>query len=151
MKIKEVTTKDLKEIHKLEQKVFKEDAFSVDLIKKLIRRNTIFFKIIKTGKIAGFVIIVKDRKDRANIINFLINPKYQNKGYGSILLKHTIEKIKKKDKNVKKIVLNVKTNNSLAIKLYEKFNFKKIQEMENYYRSKESSYLMEKVIEDKNN
>ncbi|MFX0188224.1 MAG: GNAT family N-acetyltransferase [Candidatus Hodarchaeota archaeon] len=151
MKIKEVTTKDLKEIHKLELKVFKEDAFSIDLIKKLIRRHTIFFKIIKTGKIAGFVIILKDRKDRANIINLLINPKYQNKGYGSKLLKHTIEKIKKEDKNVKKIALNVKTNNSLAIKLYEKFNFKKIQKIENYYRSKESSYLMEKIIEEKNN
>ncbi|MFX1394444.1 MAG: GNAT family N-acetyltransferase [Promethearchaeota archaeon] len=154
MIIKEVTPKDIREIHKLEQKVFKEDAFSKELIKNLIRRNTLFYKIIKTGilkkQIAGFVIIVIDRKDRANIINFLINPKYHNKGYGSILLKHTIETIKKINKDIKKIILNVKTNNSAAIRLYEKFNFRKVQKIDNYYRSKESAYLMEKVIEDKN-
>ena len=152
MKIKEVTVKDLTEICDLEKKVFKEDAFSKELIKKLIQRNIFFLKLVKSGlkkNIIGFVIIVKDRKDRANIINFLIDPEYQNKGFGSTLLNYVIEKIKKL-KEIKKIILNVKSKNSLAIKLYEKFNFNKVQKIDNYYRSKESAYLMEKDIEDKN-
>ena len=36
MKINKVTLDDLIEIHKLEQKVFKEDAFAKDLIKQLL-------------------------------------------------------------------------------------------------------------------
>lgn len=154
MKIKEVTPKDLTEICNLEHEVFKEDAFSKELIKKLIHRNIMFYKLEKTGIkkiLVGFVIIVKDRKDRVNIINFVINPEYQNKGYGFLFLKYIIERIKKTEEDIKKIILNVKSNNSIAIKLYEKFNFRKIKRIENYYRSKESAYLMEKEIEDNNN
>ena len=122
----------------------------------MLREDNADLRLMENGHMFGLIDFetlkdVKDRKKRANIINFVINPKYHNKGYGSILLKHTIEKIKGEDKDVKKIILNVKTNNSVAIRLYEKFNFRRIQTIENYYRSKESAYLMEKVIEDKNN
>ncbi len=149
MKIKNVRLKDLIEIHNLEQKVFKENAFSKDLIKKLIQRSTFFFKLERSGIkkfIIGFVIIVEDREDRVNIVNFLINPKYQNKGFGSWLLKYTIDKIKGL-KKITKIVLNVKIDNHIAIKLYEKFNFRIVEKFENYYQSKESAFLMVKKLE----
>lgn len=149
MKIKNVRLKDLIEIHNLEQKVFKENAFSKDLIKKLIQRSTFFFKLERSGIkkfIIGFVIIVEDREDRVNIVNFLINPKYQNKGFGSWLLKYTIDKIKGL-KKITKIVLNVKIDNHIAIKLYEKFNFRIVEKLENYYQSKESAFLMVKKLE----
>jgi len=155
MKIKKVTPKDLKEISNLEHEVFKEDAFSKELLEKLIHQNYMFYKLEKNGFkkiLVGFLIIVKDLKEaEVNLINFVIKPKYQNKGYGSLFLKYTIEKIKKTEEEVKKIILNVKTNNSNAIKLYEKFNFRKIKRIENYYKSKESAYLMEKEIEYNNN
>ncbi|TFG00688.1 MAG: GNAT family N-acetyltransferase [Promethearchaeota archaeon] len=154
MKIKKVTPKDITEINNLEHQVFKEDAFSKDIFEKLIHQNNMFYKLEKKGIkkiLVGFVTVVKDRKDRVNIINFVINPKYQNKGYGSLLLKYTIERIKKTEEDIKKIILNVKTNNSIAIKLYEKFNFRKIKRIEYYYKSKQSAYLMEKEIEENNN
>ena len=153
MKIKKVTLKDLTEISNLEHEVFKEDAFSKELIEKLIHQDNMFYKLEKTGikkYLVGFIIIIKDRADRGNLINFVINPEYQNKGYGSLFLKYTIERIKKTEEDIKKIMLNVKTNNSIAIKLYEKFNFRKIKRIENYYQSKESAYLMEKEIENNN-
>ena len=149
MKIKNVRLKDLIEIHNLEQKVFKENAFSKDLIKKLIQRSAFFLKLERSGIkkfIIGFVIIVEDREDRVNIVNFLINPKYQNKGFGSWLLKYTIDKIKGL-KKITKIVLNVKIDNHIAIKLYEKFNFRIVEKLENYYQSKESAFLMVKKLE----
>ena len=145
MNIKEVTSKDLKKIIELESMVFGKDAFSEDLIKKLIKENLFFFKLEKSGikkLLIGFVIVIIDQKDCANIINFLINPKYQNKGYGSCLLNQTILRIKEFDK-VKKIILNVNINNSSAIKLYEKFGFRIIKTINNYYHLKDSAYLME--------
>ena len=98
-------------------------------------------------KIIGFVIIVKDREDRVNIVNFLIKPKYQNKGFGSLLLKHVLYEVKLL-REINKIVLNVKINNNIAIKLYEKFSFKIIKRLEKYYLSKESAYLMELDMDD---
>jgi len=150
MKIDKVTLRDLFEIHKLEQRVFKEDAFAKDLIKKLIQRNSFFLKMEKSvfkKKIIGFVIVVKDREDRVNIVNFLIKPQYQNKGFGSLLLKHVLYEVKQL-REIKKIILNVKINNNIAIKLYEKFSFNIIEKLENYYVSKESAFLMELDIED---
>ena len=145
MKIKEVTLQDLKKIFELERKIFEENAFSKQTLKRLIEDSEFFLKI-EIGKlkkvIAGFVIVIKDRKDRANIINFLINPKYQNHGIGNILLKKTIEEIKA-IKGIKNIVLNVNVNNNNAIKLYEKHHFKITKEIVNYYNNGESSFFME--------
>jgi len=146
MEINKVTLKDLKKIVRLEQQIFQEKAFSKDLIVKLIENKALFLKleINKLLKhLIGFIIVIKDKKDRANIINFLIKPKFRNKGNGSYLLQNTINKIKK-IKGIKKIVLNVQINNINAIDLYEKFNFKRNPEiLENYYHSGESAYLME--------
>ena len=148
MTIKDVTLKDLVVISKLESLIFKINAFTEDLIKKLIRENLLFLKLEKNGikkQLIGFVITIKDRKDRANIINFLIDPKHQHKGYGSILLNRTIQKIKEFN-NIRSIVLNVQVNNLAAINLYKKFNFQIMQKIENYYQSKEDAFLMEMMF-----
>lgn len=145
MNIKKVTSKDLKKIIEIESMIFGKDAFSEKLIKKLIKENLFFLKLEKSSikkHLIGFVIVIMDQKDSANIINFLINPKYQIKGYGSFLLNQTILKIKEFDK-VKKIILNVNINNSSAIKLYEKFGFRIMQKINNYYHLKDTAYLME--------
>ena len=150
MKAKEVKLRDLKKITALEEEVFIENAFRTDLIGKLIKNNLYFLKL-EIGKIRknllGFIIVIKDRDDRANIINFLIKSKFQNRGYGSYLLQKTIEKVKRV-KEIQKIVLNVQEQNSNAIKLYQKFNFKKNPKiMKNYYESGENAYLMELNID----
>lgn len=150
MEIKKVTLKDLKRIVNLEQKIFKKNAFSKDLIKNLIENNALFLKL-EIGKVKkkliGFIIVIRDKKDRANMINFLIKPEFQNKGFGSYFLQKTIDKIKDL-KGIKKIVLNVQISNPAAIKLYEKFKFKKNPAiLENYYPSGESAFLMELKLE----
>ena len=157
MFIEKINSDDINKVIFLEREVFKKNAFSKAVIERFFQysktdRNTLFLKLeTRTQKkeLIGFIIVIKDRIDRANIINFLINPKLQNKGYGSLLLNKTIEKIKMM-KEIKTLVLNVQVNNSIAIKLYEKFNFKKNQKiLENYYQSGESSFVMEFVIENR--
>jgi ribosomal-protein-alanine N-acetyltransferase len=146
MEIKEVSLKDLKQIVSLEQRFFKKNAFSKDLMQNLIEKKALFLKleIRKVKKqLIGFIIAIRDEKERANIINFLIKQKFRNKGFGSYLLQKMIEKIKK-IKGIKKIVLNVQISNSAAIRMYEKFNFKRSPAiLENYYQSGESAFLME--------
>jgi len=146
MKIKKVKFWDLKQIYQLEQKVFEINAFSKDLLRKLISNNVLFLKL-EIGKlrknITGFIVVIKENKDKANIVNFLINPKFQNRGYGTLLLKKAIEYLKKLNE-ITKVVLNVQASNNIAINLYEKFKFKKDPNLlENYYQSGESAFLME--------
>jgi len=157
MIIENIMSKDIKKVMALEREIFKENAFSNDLMNKFIQysqegKNTLFLKLgtnTKKKEMIGFIIIIKDRIDRANIVNLLINPKFQNKRYGSFLLKKSIEKIKL-IRGIKSIVLNVQVKNTIAIRLYEKFNFKKLPKiLENYYQSGENSYMMEHIIENR--
>jgi len=149
MKVKNVNSRDLKQIMILEKEVFRENAFSKQVMEELVLRNTFFLKLVnnkKKNELIGFIIVVKDRIDSVNVINFLINPRFQNKGYGALLLKNTIQRIIQL-KEIKKVVLNVQVSNSQAIKLYEQFNFRKNPEkIKNYYQSGESAYLMELEI-----
>ncbi|MFX1315619.1 MAG: GNAT family N-acetyltransferase [Promethearchaeota archaeon] len=146
MEIKNVNSGDLRKILNLEKKIFKEDAFSKQLIENLFRQKILFLKI-EDGKIkkvlVGFIMVIRDREDRANIISLVIHPRFQSKGYGSFLLQKTIERIKRLEK-IRKIILNVQVNNFIAIKLYEKFNFRRIPKViKKYYQSGEDAYLME--------
>jgi ribosomal-protein-alanine N-acetyltransferase len=145
MKIQRVTIKDLKEIITLEKEIFKENAFSTQLMTDLIRHNTFFLKLVDDKSkydLIGFIIAIRDQIDRINIINFLIAPRFQKKGFGTQLLNDIIERIKNL-KEINKIVLNVQVTNLPAIKLYEKYNFiKNSQEILNYYPSGESAYFM---------
>lgn len=153
MKIKKVKSRDLRKIIKLEKKVFKENAFSKKLMKEIIEQNFIFHKLETEGffkKIIGFIVVILDMKDRANLINFVINSKHQGNGYGTLLLQNTLSVIASKPNRIKKVILNVNTKNSNAIQLYEKFGFKIIKIIENYYQNQEAAYLMELDIRSEN-
>jgi len=144
MRINSVNIKDLDEIFRLESNTFKKDAFSKNSILNLILKNTFFLKLIDddiSKIIVGFIIVIQDREDRINLINLLIRKQCQNKGYGTHLLKYTLNKIKQMD-NIKVLVLNVNSKNKAAIRLYQKFNFQIVQKIENYYRQNRSAYLM---------
>jgi ribosomal protein S18 acetylase RimI-like enzyme len=146
MLIENVLLEDLDDIFNLEKTNFNKDAFSKEVLRSLIVRNTLFLKIINEQKqIIGFVIALQDSMDRINIINFLIDKQYQSQGYGNFLLEFTLDKIKS-IKYIKKIILNVNTNNKTALNLYTKFNFVITEKVENYYRYNENAYLMELEI-----
>jgi ribosomal-protein-alanine N-acetyltransferase len=144
MIIDTVTLKDVDEIYNLERRSFKKDSFSKELIHNLIIKNTYFFKLIDdelSNSIIGFIIIIQDQEERVNLINFLIRKGERKRGYGSFLLRYTLKKVKASDR-IKTIVLNVNSKNKAAISLYQKFNFRIVQRIENYYRDKQSAYLM---------
>ena len=144
MIIDTVTLKDLDEIFNLERRSFKKDSFSKELIHNLIIKNTCFFKLVDdevSNCIIGFIIIIQDREERVNLINFLIRKGERKRGYGSFLLRYTLKKVKTTDK-IKTIVLNVNSKNKTAISLYQKFDFRIVKRIENYYRDKQSAYLM---------
>ncbi|MFO8019395.1 MAG: GNAT family N-acetyltransferase [Promethearchaeia archaeon] len=149
MKIKKVWKKDLEELNRLEKKTFQENAFSEEIMEKLIQNHFLFLKLTKgflfKKKIIGFIIVIKDRKDRANIINFLIDDPFRNKGYGSFLLDETIKRIRK-NSSIKSIVLNVHIDNPHAIRVYEKFGFHIQEKIKDYYEDGKSAFVMKLEI-----
>jgi GNAT superfamily N-acetyltransferase len=82
---------------------------------------------------------IKTNKLSIYLSNFVIDPKYQNKGYGYLLLKKFIEA--SKSNGYKKLVGHFRKNTSLH--LIEKFNVIKIKEYDNWFNTKETYVLCE--------
>jgi len=147
-KIRNVKSRDLKTLLKLEKQVFGSDAFSKEQLQEFLFNHEFFLKMCKgrfKNKIIGFIITIKDRKDRMNIVNFLVATRYQMKGNGTLLLDKAINLIKDL-KEIKKIILCVKIENQKAINLYKRFSFHIVRKIERYYSSGDDAYLMEKIL-----
>ncbi len=87
------------------------------------------FVITDKEYILGFIHII-NTQDEAEIINIIIDPKFQQCGYGEKLLNYAINSL---DDSVKSITLEVSANNYVAQNFYEKHNFKVINVRKKYY------------------
>ncbi|MBY9002338.1 MAG: ribosomal protein S18-alanine N-acetyltransferase [Candidatus Lokiarchaeota archaeon] len=143
MKIEKVKINDLNQINSLEKTTFKDDSFSKETIEQLLYNNTFFFKLLNSNeKIIGFVIVLEQERNTLNIISLLIKEGYRNMGLGSFLLNHVLMEVEK-SQIFKRIILNVRTSNLSALKLYKNHDFRIIKEIDNYYRIGDNAFLME--------
>ena len=111
-----------------------------DIFKQIFNQElklNIYSKIVayKEDKIVGFL-IYDDIYDRYEIEYIGVLEEYRNKGIGSKLMEYL---------DNKNISLEVDVNNENAIKLYEKYGFKKVSIRKNYYNNHDA-YLMVKEV-----
>ena len=84
--------------------------------------------------------------DTADILNIGIDSDFKRQGYGTGLLNHLIEELKKKD--IGEILLEVRVGNKSAIQFYKKQGFEEISVRKNYYtkNSKNQSQREDGII-----
>ena len=105
-------------------------------IENLNPNETIY--IYKENNINKGFIHIQNGLDIIDLLNIIVKPEYQNQGIGSVLLKYIID-----NKQDKKIMLEVKSKNINAIKLYQKYDFKIINIRKNYYKD-DDAIIMER-------
>ena len=105
-------------------------------IENLNTNETIY--IYKENNINKGFIHIQNGLDIIDLLNIIVKPKYQNQGIGSVLLKYIID-----NKQDKKIMLEVRSKNINAIKLYQKYDFKIINIRKNYYKD-DDAIIMER-------
>ena len=91
----------------------------------------------ENNNIKGFI-HTQNGLDIIDLLNIIVKPEYQNQGIGSVLLKYIID-----NKQDKKIMLEVRSKNINAIKLYQKYDFKIINIRKNYYKD-DDAIIMER-------
>lgn len=94
--------------------------------------------LYKENNINKGFIHIQNGLDIIDLLNIIVKPEYQNQGIGSILLKYIID-----NKQDKKIMLEVRSKNINAIKLYQKYDFKIINIRKNYYKD-DDAIIMER-------
>ena len=95
-------------------------------------------------KIIGFITGLKINTESVKILMLSVLEKHRKQGIGTLLLKQFIKEISKQ--KIKKIELEVKINNEIAIKFYKKNGFTITNTLYKFYQNNENGYLMKKNI-----
>jgi len=82
------------------------------------------------GKTIGYLIAML-AGDTADILNIGIDPDFKRQGYGTALLNHLIEELRKR--HIGEILLEVRAGNKSAIRFYKRQGFEEISVRKNYY------------------
>jgi len=95
-------------------------------------------------KIVGFIVTVKTKPDTAKILMLAVSKQHRRKKIGTMLLNELYKKIL--EENITAIELEVRTDNTTAIKFYEKHGFKIKNKLLHFYQNGEPAYVMRKDI-----
>ena len=92
--------------------------------------NNLCYCLSFNGRTIGYLISML-AVDAADILNIGIDPDFKRQGYGTGLLNHLIEELKKR--HIGEILLEVRAGNKSAIQFYKKQGFEEISVRKNYY------------------
>lgn len=127
--IEKMKQKDIEAVAEIEAKVFSM-PWSARGFQDALQQDTIFVTARQEEQIVGYCGMYCSLEDGA-ITNVAVLPEAQNQGIGkriiSGLLKYALEK------NMSRIVLEVRISNMAAIKLYEGFGFQKVGIRKGFY------------------
>ena len=80
-----------------------------------------------------------------HLVSIAVLPGYRRRGVGSALLSETI-RVLSEVYGVESIYLEVRVSNEPAIRLYEKFGFRRARRVRGYYADGEDAYVMVKRL-----
>ena len=121
-------------------KIVNEDFEKLFKINNLNRTEKIYVYLYD-NKVTGFIHI-SSNYEIIDILNIVVDPKYEKQGIGTKLINYII---KKKDTIASKIMLEVREDNLKAINFYRKSHFTIIAKRQNYYKNKDA-LIMERNI-----
>ena len=122
---------DAKEIAETENLTLGAEGWSENGIIETLKRNGHYFICEVDGKIVGhggFTTVL----DEGDITNIAVRPEFRRKGLASKILEAMISSAS--EQNLSFLTLEVRSQNTPAISLYEKYGFTVRGERKNFYR-----------------
>lgn len=111
------------------------ERFGPRKVKQILRNPRYFSDVVEVDeKIAGWCVSFLWKRSRTpwgRIYGLAVSPGFQGRKLGQLLLTHAIERLRERE--IKTIVLEVRTDNAAAIKLYTKLGFAPCRLIENFY------------------
>jgi ribosomal-protein-alanine N-acetyltransferase len=143
IEIADATIRLLDKLYDIENQCFEQEAFTKIQLSYLITDyNTIGLTALVNGEIAGFAIArvnIRRNMPFGHILTIDVAPEYRRKGIAQKLLRE-IEDILR-ERGIKECRLEVRENNTAALKLYQKLGYTKIGKLEKYYGTAHGLYL----------
>lgn len=139
MIIRRAEEKDLLEIYRIELDSFK-DPYPYGLLKAFLHHPGAYLVAVENEKIIGYSIGIVRFRDLGHIISIAVDKAHRGRGVGKKLLKETIERLV--EMGVKKVRIEVRESNQVAINLYKKLGFVEKGRIEGYYPDGEAAIVM---------
>lgn len=143
MTIRKAIIDDLDSILYLDQLVLKTNWHGRLYLQEMEIPESYFLVLYLDDQFIGYLLI-RVIIDEAEIMQFAINPDYQNQGFGQNLYDSAYNYIL--EVQAKTIYLEVETLNQKAIKFYEKNGFENIHLRKDYYGPDKHANVMRKKM-----
>ncbi len=138
--IRRLKEEDILKIVELENSTL-NTSLGYDMLKSSLENEMAYFFVLEEEEnILGYISTMFDGQI-VEILNFCVDKNSQHKGLGTKILSfldnyfYTLK--------AKSMILEVRNNNINAIKIYEKFGFKKIHVRKNYYSNGDDALILE--------
>ncbi|MGM0508471.1 MAG: GNAT family N-acetyltransferase [Fusobacteriota bacterium] len=136
--------KDVQAIKSIESEAFGEGGIDEWVILPIIRCGKVYL-LKKDDETIGIAEIIKKwEKNAIYIYSIALKLNFCGKGYGTFFLDEILKRLK--SENIKKVYLTVSPDNIRAIKLYEKFGFKKGKFLKDEYGPGKDRIYMKKIL-----
>jgi len=147
--VRKASPLDLEDLYSIEVECFHEDAFPKSYIKQLVEEPWFITLVaLVDDKVAGFItgaIEIFKGKLSGHIFSIDVKPEYRGMGVGSRLLETIEDELRKS--GVEVCYLEVYVNNTAAINLYLKHNYRFLERLRNYYGiERDGIRMMKKLV-----
>ena len=133
------TSSDNEAIHAIEQSVFKEDSWSLEMISQEIAKDPSRITwIMELGELMIGYSMVRSGPGEVQLINMAVEPSFHRMGLGKRLLDHFLDQVPAKSS----VFLEVNRGNFPAINLYLGAGFEDVAIREAYYRDGSDAIVM---------
>lgn len=138
------TEEDLKYIAELEARTF-SDAWKEKSIQETFCQKQAFITVAEEDGVPVGYVIIYYVLEEAEIARIAVDEQYRRKGVGGQLLDYSCACCK--EKNIERLLLDVRESNEGAILFYQKYGFQTDGIRKNFYEMpQESAVLMSKYL-----
>lgn len=148
--VRQAEPTDIPDIMQINQETLPEN-YPEHFFREIFDRYSKAFFVIETeGKLLGYIMCRMEGGvsnfglrwvRRGHIVSVAVLPGYRRHGLATQLIQESTKALAT-EYNAKEVILEVRTTNLPAIKLYEKLGFQRIRTLNAYYRNGENAQLM---------
>lgn len=139
MIIREFRPKDLRRVYEIEEMSF-SNPYEIEMLKQLFDIGAGFLIAQISDYIVGYIIFWIKKENQGHIVSLAVDENYKRQNIGSKLMKAAIDVFKNFE--IKRINLEVKTQNKEAIYFYKSIGFSCDEKILNYYENGDNAFKM---------
>lgn len=140
IRVREMQTKDAEAVAELEKQIFSQPWTRQGFLDSLKLGNTVFLVAEENEKILGYIGMYFTAEE-GEITNVAVDAQERCRGVGARLISEMKKEAERR--SLAQIVLEVRTSNQSAIRLYERSGFVNCGVRKGFYeRPKEDAYIM---------